>query len=449
MPEMSRIIKPQDKKDKVVDKVKPSFEDLPKDLPINRVNSGEVSLHKPSLDVDLDKGPDPTGFIMNYEGNEDQNLEEVDTPPEEELDEPEEPTTLPAIIQTALSTDRQGIKSYQMANIISQAPHQFQQQLQKIGRDIFSQHSESSKTLKDIYVICSLTSSETEVKLMLAWILMHGRKISDARYSFPSMPGYRPKAELWEVEDARFLVVRESLKDFAGEEIEATFDDPDFEEKVDNKQCIFYIYGWDEIKKKLNDDALSKRDLLEVATRLVKRSLGQTVQECYETLILEYMREGVDFSSDKKKNELEEARKYSSYVNNTFTSIRRQKYDLLKACGIPCTFNLGLSSFNVTDPETGITYNIFDDTGVVQFRFKSPEIAQKYQDLYKKIYPSHKDRVGTPRQNPTEFLTKRSLSSDLPISMSYRDFMQQLAADVDVLFIKNIAERVPVVEEKK
>ncbi len=247
-------------------------------LPSSKVTSGPVTMRNPN--IDLSRAPDPTNFIMGYEG------EDVDE--EEGFDDPvPEPTDLPTIIHNELSTQPGEIKSYQMSNIIRQAPGPMQQQLQKIGRDIFSQHSETPKTLKDIYAITSLTNSETEVKIMVAWILMHGRKLNDAQYNFPSMPGYKPKAELWESEGARFLIVRETPKDFAGQEIEETFDDPDFEEKVDNKECIFYIYGWDEPKEAIGSNNL-KADLLEAAKTLAKRH-RMTIQEAYDELIDDFI----------------------------------------------------------------------------------------------------------------------------------------------------------------
>ena len=255
-------------------------------LPSARVDTGDVAINNPHPEMGMSIGNQYGNFLQGINSNDD------DIGEGEEVEEPVPPVeeTLPAIIQSALSTTAGEVKSYQMANIVSRQPPQVRKELEKVGRDIFSQHSKTPKSLKDIYSISSLTNSETEVKLMVAWVLMHGRKISDTTYNFPSMPGYKPKAELWEDEGARFLIVRETPKDFAGEEIEATFDDPEFEEKVDNKECIFYIYGWDEPTGKIGNSAV-KADLLEVATQLVKRFPGQTVREAYEELALEYLRE--------------------------------------------------------------------------------------------------------------------------------------------------------------
>ena len=255
-------------------------------LPSARVDTGDVAINNPHPEMGMSIGNQYGNFLQGINSNDD------DIGEGEEVEEPVPPVeeTLPAIIQSALSTTAGEVKSYQMANIVSRQPPQVRKELEKVGRDIFSQHSKTPKSLKDIYSISSLTNSETEVKLMVAWVLMHGRKISDTTYNFPSMPGYKPKAELWEDEGARFLIVRETPKDFAVEEIEATFDDPEFEEKVDNKECLFYIYGWDEPTGKIGNSAV-KADLLEVATQIARKYPGQTIREVYDEVVLEYLNE--------------------------------------------------------------------------------------------------------------------------------------------------------------
>jgi hypothetical protein len=260
-----------------------------KGLPSAKINAGPVAIHNPKPERNLSMSNQMGNFLQGM------GDEEEETGYDNEEERPEDPVveTMPAIIQTALSTEKGEIPSYQMSNIIQSAPPQMQKQLQKIGRDIFSQHSETPKSLKDVYAVTSLTNSETEVKLMVAWIIMHGRKISDAEYNFPSMPGYKPKAELWEDNGARFLIVRETPKDFAGEEIEQSFDDDDFEDKVDNKQCLFYIYGWDEPRERLEGDGGLRAGLLEAATQLVRRFPGQTIREAYEELLLDYLSENI------------------------------------------------------------------------------------------------------------------------------------------------------------
>lgn len=268
-----------------------------KGLPTSKVDTGTVAVHNPK--PELVSNINPSDFIMNYQGADDDEAEGYDEPKEPEV------TTLPAIIQTALSTEHGEIKSYQMDNVVRQAPGPMQAQLQKIGRDIFSQYSETPKSLKDIYAVTSMTNSETEVKLMLAWVVMHGRKISEAEYDFPSMPGYKPKAELWEDEGARFLIVRETPKDFAGESVEESFDDPDFEEKVDGHQCLWYIYGWDEPKERIGDGGL-RADLLEMAKIYAKDNGKVTIREAYETVVELYLTEDFQPLPTEKKTKIKE-----------------------------------------------------------------------------------------------------------------------------------------------
>lgn len=252
-------------------------------LPTAKVSSGEVAIHNPSPSIDLANAPDPSEFLSQF-GN-------ANTDETEGVEEPVPPVeeTLPAIIQTALSTAPGEIKSYQMANIVKQQPPQKRSQLEAAGKEIFSEWSSRDLSLKDIYAITSLTNSETEVKVMLAWIMMHGRKIADdIRYNFPGMPGYKPRAEIWEDEGARFMIVRETPKDFSGvdEDIEATFDNPDFEEMVDSKECLFYIYGWDEPKEKI--ESPTKMAMIGEAMTMAKAK-QLTVREALDVLIHKHL----------------------------------------------------------------------------------------------------------------------------------------------------------------
>lgn len=147
-------------------------------------------------------------------------------------------TTMPAVISKALSTSRQGVKAFQMGNIISQWPTRQRAQLERAGRDLFSQQSERKLTMADIFTVSSLTNSETEVKKMAAWVCRHCvPKQRDIQYSFPSASGYQPKAEVWDGDGVRFLLVRETPRDF-GEDI-----DPEGDVGGRN---LFYIYGWNE-----------------------------------------------------------------------------------------------------------------------------------------------------------------------------------------------------------
>jgi hypothetical protein len=271
--------------------------------PTTKVNTGDVPIQAPAAAKRMN------GAMANTYANFLNGIEFEDEDPsiDNEEREPEPPVeeNLPAIIQDALSVDRGEVKSYQMANIISQAPPSMRRPLEKLGKDIFSMVSDAPKSLKDIYCVGSFTNSVTEIQLMMAWVLMHGHKISDVDYNFPSMPGYTPKAELWQVDDARFLLVRETPKDFmngaaAAETIEDSFD-ANYEiagdiienrTPPDSSQCLYYVYGWDEPQGKVEGGGV-KAGLLEAALEIAKRFPGQTVQEAYDELLTEYLREDV------------------------------------------------------------------------------------------------------------------------------------------------------------
>lgn len=274
-----------------------------KGLPTAKVDTGDVPMQAPAAAERMG------GAMSNTYTNFLNGLEFEDEGPgaDEAANDPPPPVeeTVPAIIQNALSVDHGEIKSYQMANIVSNAPSTMRRPLEKLGKDIFSMVSDAPKSLKDIYCVGSFTNSVTEIQLMMAWVLMHGRKISDADYDFPSMPGYSPKAELWQVDDARFLLVRETPEDFmngaaAAETIEDSFD-ADYEmagdimnsrTPPDPSQCLYYVYGWDEPQGKVEGGKV-KAGLLEAALEIAKRFPGQTVQEAYDNLLTEYLREDI------------------------------------------------------------------------------------------------------------------------------------------------------------
>ncbi len=279
-----------------------------KGLPTAKVDAGDVPMQAPAAAERMGgaMANTYTNFLngLQFEdGGPGADEAEVEPPPPVE-------ETLPAIIQNALSVEHGEIKSYQMANIISNAPAPMRRPLEKIGKDIFSMVSDAPKSLKDVYCVGSFTNSVTEIQLMMAWVLMHGRKISDVDYNFPSMPGYNPKAELWQVDDARFLLVRETPEDFmngaaAAETIEDSFD-ADYEiagDIMENRtppdptQCLYYVYGWDEPQGKVEGGGV-KAGLLEAALEIVKRFPGQTVQEAYDDLLTEYLREDVIRNAD-------------------------------------------------------------------------------------------------------------------------------------------------------
>ena len=286
-----------------------------KGLPTAKVDTGDVALHAPAAER-------MGGAMANQYSNFLAGMNPEDEEPgyDEEEVEPVPPVeeTLPAIIQNALSVEHGEIQSFQMANIIKQAPPALKKPLEKIGRDIFSSFSKAPKSLKDIYTVSSFTNSTTEIQLMLAWVLMHGRKLEDPEIDFPSMPGYAPRLELWEVDDAKFLLVRETPEDFqngaaAAETIEDSFDaDYPIAENVmdgamhgqrpDPNECLYYVYGWDEPKGKLGDGGL-RAGLLESAMKLAKKRGDMTVREAYEELIDKLLFEDVDYEVGKTDRE--------------------------------------------------------------------------------------------------------------------------------------------------
>jgi DNA primase len=116
------------------------------------------------------------------------------------------------------------------------------------------------------------------------------------------MPGYLPKASLWEDHETetRFLIVRELPEDLAGENTESVDDmleedDPNIAEnlrgrKPDENQCLYYIYAWHEPKNHL-EGSETKKQLEAAALNLAKKFPGQTVREVYNELLADYLRE--------------------------------------------------------------------------------------------------------------------------------------------------------------
>ena len=201
------------------------------------------------------------------------------------------PTTLPAVIQTALSKTRQGVKAYQMANVVRQWPAPQRAKLERAGRELFSQQSGHTVTLGEVFTVNSLTNSTTEVKKMLAWVCKHcSPKQRDVQYSFPSAPGYRPKAEVWDGDGVRFLLVRETPKDFGGDI------DP---MKDANEQNLFYVYGWTEPDASVKKVPWENRKAIAEASKdPVNWDLLLSAMKVYEDCLAEYgATEAIDWAT--------------------------------------------------------------------------------------------------------------------------------------------------------
>jgi hypothetical protein len=525
------------KKPQVVDKLDLPQKEMPRDIPVGdteltkgkpkhqsvpmaKVDTGDVPMHAPSAasNKGVSMGRMAQDLMASLPDDEEDGAP-TPTPPVEQ--------TLPAIISTALSTTPGQVKSYQMANVLAGNPNKGK--LAKMMHDQFSMFSERPMGLtpKDIYSISSWTNDKYEIQAMAAWVFMHGEKIADnITTKIDAMPGYLPQATLWEDHETetRFLIVRETPEDLAGEnhgDVDEMLEEEDANiaenlrgQRPREDQCLYYIYAWSEAKDKLGAEGI-KRELEAIALDVAKKFPGQTVREAYEKLEWEYLQEAEEEKPEEKK---EDKKKMGLYGRNKgdgglygkkskglyrgllrrnedtekvnggyenigphkrtatgkkrkhhkfgskhgadqqrkamfangyheaaglFTSAERfrlNKAALLKACGIPYKLDLSEKTFLVQDPATGKTYDIFGDTKKVQFRFKSPELSDKWEQRFEKMYPNQGLRVGQVRKVATEFLGKPNLKSDIARSfaeLSYEDFMKQLAADVRVVFTNN------------
>ena len=295
--------------------------DLPKDIPTDnmalakghkryqspmaKMDTGDVPIHTPSAtsDKSVSMGRMSQNLMASMgDQGEDEGYSEEETPvpPVEE--------TLPSIIQTALSTTPGEVKSYQMANILKPNPNKGK--LERMMHDQFSMFSENPMgvSAKDIYSISSWTNSKYEIQAMAAWVYMHGDRIADnITTNVDAMPGYLPKASLWEDHETetRFLIVRETPEDLAGEntgedDVDAMLetDDPNIAEnlrgqKPDGDQCLYYIYAWHEAKNHIEGNE-TKAMLTQEALKLAQKFPGRTVLEVYKELEWDYIREDIE-----------------------------------------------------------------------------------------------------------------------------------------------------------
>lgn len=124
-------------------------------------------------------------------------------------------TTLPAVISNALVEGQAGFDPNW--HMVRNLPGYAQQAIRGYGRSIFA--SFTSAPIEEIQIVSTLSNSETEVKLMMAWIRENGIREDVAELDGSQVFGrYTADVQKWSCLDYSFLLVA----DRAG----------------------YYVYGW-------------------------------------------------------------------------------------------------------------------------------------------------------------------------------------------------------------
>lgn len=136
--------------------------------------------------------------------------------------EPRTPDNLPAVISKAVAqTDgRFNVKWHQVKNL----PGYFQSAIRAMGRAVFEPVTKTR--IENIYVISSLSNTETELRMLGSWIAKHGHKNDSMEMKFHDLlPGYNAKVDVYAAYGYTFAVVED--------------------------QFGRYIYGWDETDNRI------------------------------------------------------------------------------------------------------------------------------------------------------------------------------------------------------
>lgn len=141
-------------------------------------------------------------------------------------------------------------------------------------------------------------------------------------------------------------------------------------------------------------------------------------------------------------------RGFSNHSVNIILEKKRNKFELLKACGCNVSFNFQNEELLIEYPN-GEIINIFEDTSKIRFEYKSDEKREEYKTFYKKIFPmegirktSHENKDGStnerkePRCEPSDFIKNAYLRNKLMEHawMEYKDFFQKLSEDIIINF---------------
>jgi len=135
---------------------------------------------------------------------------------------------------------------------------------------------------------------------------------------------------------------------------------------------------------------------------------------------------------------LNEYRNFDIHAVNTKKEIKKNKFELLKACGLEATFDYAKDELYVVNPKTQDVINIYDDTSSIRFSYKTPELKEKWKLKYKKIFETHSKRLGEERGEPSDFLIKPNLRKKIEAyGWSFYEFIAEMSKDINVGFVPN------------
>jgi len=115
-------------------------------------------------------------------------------------------STLPAVISTDLEASKAGFNP--KWHMVRNLPGYYQEAIRGYGRSIFQ--SFTSAPLEDIQTVTTLSNSETEVKLLMAWIKENGVREDVVEFDGSQVfNSYKADIQKWSCMDFSFLLVRD------------------------------------------------------------------------------------------------------------------------------------------------------------------------------------------------------------------------------------------------
>jgi len=145
--------------------------------------------------------------------------------------EPRTPENLPAVISHAI--ERAGDRFDPRWHMVRRLPGYLAEPIRRLGRSLIGAFTQTP--IEEIQVVSTLSNSETEVKMMMAWIAKHGVRQDVATLDVDAViSGYRPDVQKWAAEGYSFLLV----KDMAGYYVYAWPRDHDLELTFDQRPSL-------------------------------------------------------------------------------------------------------------------------------------------------------------------------------------------------------------------
>jgi|GEM_PF-5548577 len=126
-------------------------------------------------------------------------------------DLPRVPDNLPAVISQAIvdSGHNFEVRWHAVRNL----PGYMQSAIRAMGRAVF--RPLTSTPIEDIYVVSTLSNTESEVKQVGSWIMKNGKRDDKMTLKFHDiLPGYEGEVRVWKVEGYTFIVVSDFMGNY-------------------------------------------------------------------------------------------------------------------------------------------------------------------------------------------------------------------------------------------